>query len=301
MHIHIISPSGAIEPQYIDNAYSVLRQQGYRVSMSPHAKGRYGRFSGTEEERLADLNAALDNPDIDIILCSRGGYGMAQIVDSIQLPKTHRPMVIGFSDITCLHNLLGQKDIPSLHAIMTKHIATLPKDAPALQSLWQCLRGEDIDYRLPSHPLNKTGVTQGILRGGNLSVLYGLQGTPYAINTKRDTILFIEDICERHYHVDRMLQNLRLSGVLSKLKGLIVGQFTDCDDDPSMRESLQESIMKAVSEYDYPVVFDFPAGHVEYNLPLLMNQSCQLSITPDEVHFRQEAVLYQSTNNKHIV
>lgn len=292
MHIQILSPSGAIEPQYIDNARAILERNGHLVSVSPHAKGRFGRFSGTPEERLADLNNAFADPDIDVILCSRGGYGMAQIIDKIQLPHGHCPTVIGFSDITCLHNLLGTCGIPSLHAVMTKHIGTLPADAPALQTLLDILQGTPVAYTLPSHPLNREGTAQGILRGGNLSVLYGLQGTPYAVNLEQDTVLFIEDICERHYHIDRMLQNLRLSGVLGKLSGLIVGQFTDCDDDPLMKESLLETIRKAVRDYGYPVIFDFPAGHVEHNLPLWLNAPCCIKTDKNGTEFAQYITIH---------
>lgn len=292
MNIHILSPSGAIEPHYIDEARIILERNGHHTSVSPHAKGRFGRFSGTLAERTADLNAAFANTDIDVILCSRGGYGMAQIIDSLHLPKKRCPLVIGFSDITCLHNLLGKHNIPSLHAIMTKHIATLPTNAPALQGLLDALQGQPITYNLPAHPLNRKGIVQGTLRGGNLSVLYGLQGTPYTVNTDDDTILFIEDICEQHYHIDRMMQNLRLSGILDCIQGLIVGQFTHCDNDPLMKKSIQETILEAVSPYNYPVAFDFPAGHVENNLPLWLNTPCTLCIDESGTHFVQKASTY---------
>ncbi len=287
-HIHIVSPAGVVCRDYVEGAVRVLRNMGYQVTVAPHMYDRYGRFAGTVQERLTDINAALSDRTIDILLCSRGGYGMAQLVDKIVIPTEHCPLVVGFSDITCFHNLLGSRDIASLHGLMTKHISTLPLDDRSMVAFFNVLQGKGIDYRLPSHRLNRSGSTEGVLRGGNLSVLYGLQGTPYAL--RRGGILFIEDIGERQYHIDRMLQNLRLSGVLSDLSGLLVGQFTDCEQDPTMCRTVQETIREMVEEYDYPVVFDFPAGHTDRNLPLLLNHPCRLNVAQDEVRLEQKGV-----------
>ncbi len=283
-----MSPSGAIDRQYVGDAAAVLRAAGFEVSLAPHVCELYGRFAGTPEQRLEDINNALQDPAVDILLCSRGGYGMAQIVDKIRLSQTHCPLVVGFSDITCFHNLLGIHNIPSLHAVMTRHIATLPADAPALTGFFSVLANRPVRYVIPSCSLNRVGRAEGLLHGGNLSVLYGLQATPYAV--QKGGILFIEDIAERHYHIDRMMQNLRLSGVLANLSGLVVGQFTGCDDDPLMKQTLRETILQSVAGYDYPVVFDFPAGHVEYNLPLVLNHPCRLIVTDDEVLFEQPEI-----------
>lgn len=284
-HIHIVSPSGVISRQFVEDAMKVLQFNGFQVTLAPHVFESYGRFAGTEQQRIEDINHALHDSTIDILLCSRGGYGMAQIIDKIDLPEGHIPLVVGFSDITCFHNLLGRTDTPSLHAIMTKHIATLPATAPAYTQFLSVLQGNPLQYTLPTHPLNRIGYAEDTLRGGNLSVLYGLQGTPYEI--KKGGILFIEDIAERHYHIDRMLQNLRLSGVLAQLSGLIVGQFTDCDDDPLMKQTLYQTILRTVSEYRYPIVFNFPAGHTDHNMPLILNHPCRLSVTNNRVLFEQ--------------
>ncbi len=287
-HIHILSPSGAIERKYVDDAAAVLRAAGFRVSLAPHVYERCGRFAGTVEQRLEDVNTALQDSSVDILLCSRGGYGMAQIVDKIQLPQMHCPLVVGFSDITCFHNLLATRNIPSLHALMTRHIATLPADAPALTGLFSVLGNRPVRYIISPCSLNRVGQAEGMLRGGNLSVLYGLQGTPYAV--QKGGILFIEDIAERHYHIDRMMQNLRLSGVLAHLSGLVVGQFSGCDDDPLMQQTVMETILQSVSCYGYPVVFNFPAGHVEDNMPLVLNHPCRLTVTDGEVLFEQPEI-----------
>ncbi len=270
--------------------------------ISPHAYGECGRFSGTDEERLADINNALQDPSVDAILCARGGYGLQRIIDKINLSTLLSPLstldsplstIIGFSDITALHQLYALHHTPyTIHGLMCKHIATLPEDSEALQLFFRALAREPLEYILPPHPLNRSGEAQGTLIGGNLSVLYGLQGTPYDLNHVIDAhpegvILFIEDIGERHYHIDRMMNNLRMAGVLSRIKGLVVGQFTDCEPDPGMPLStfnLQPStvyatIREAVEAYSYPLLFDFPAGHVEDNRPLYLNHPATLITT----------------------
>lgn len=286
MHIRILSPSGAIEPHYIDRAAEVLGRWGHSVTVATHAKARYGRFAGTENERLEDLNAAIADSAVDAVLCSRGGYGLAQIIDRIDLPQGCRKLFIGFSDITCLHNLCATRGIPSVHSIMCKHLATLPETSRPVQQLKALLGGAPLHYTMPAHPLSQQGRAEGMLRGGNLSVLYGLQATPYAA-IPNGSILFIEDIGERHYHIDRMMQNLRLSGVLARLNGLVVGQFADCDDDPLMQQTLLQTILAAVSGYRYPVLFGFPAGHVKHNMPLLLNHPCTIQTTGDTAVFTQ--------------
>ena len=278
MHIRIISPSGAIDPLYIDQAAARLRAWGFKVSVGTHARDAWGRFAGTDEDRLADLAEAMADPEVDLILCSRGGYGLQRIIDRV--PPVTKP-VLGFSDITALHQAAGLTAQPTLHSIMCKHIATLPEDSEPLLALRRALAGETLEYRFPSHPLNRPGDVSAPLVGGNLSVLYGLQGTLYDLRSNvkcqmsnvksQKPLLLIEDISERHYHIDRMMRNLRLSGVLANISGLIVGQFSDCEDDPLMHASVYETIKEAVADYDYPLIFNAPVGHVEHNLPLWLH------------------------------
>ncbi len=277
--IRIVSPSGAIDGRYIDGAKQVLQKWGFNVSEGLHARDRYGRFAGTQADRIADLQAAINDADIDIILCSRGGYGLAQIIDKIDLKPLcrHPKLICGFSDITVLHSALGKLDLPSVHSIMAKHLTELPKDAEPKLQLQNILQGQKPTYEISSHRLNRQGMAQGNLRGGNLSVLYGLRGTPYDFQPE-NTILFIEDIAEKPYHIDRMMQNLKLGGILQRISGLVVGQFSDCDEDPLMMRSIEEIISDAVSEYSYPVCFNFPAGHVAQNMPLIMNTEAELCV-----------------------
>lgn len=287
MRIRIVSPSATLNEQYIDGAKAVLESWGHEVSIAPHAKGRYASYAGTEQERLSDLNEALADKDVDAVLCSRGGYGLAQIIDRVEI--TQPKLLLGFSDITCLHCLWGTKNLPSLHSIMAKHIATLPADSLPLQTLRRVLDGGDITYTLPTDPDSTIGNFRGTLRGGNLSVFYGLQGTPYAVRQDEDTILFIEDIDEEQYHIDRMLQNLRLSGMLSHIKALVIGQFADCKDDRErLVRSLRETFLQITDACRTPVVLNFPAGHVDYNLPMLLNHEVEISVSKEQILFTQK-------------
>jgi muramoyltetrapeptide carboxypeptidase len=279
--IRIVSPSGVIDPLYIDGAKRILESWGLHVTEGKFARNEYGRFAGTKEQRIADLQEALNDPNVKAILCSRGGYGLVQIIDKpdFTLFAKNPKWLIGFSDITILHNAITNLGIASIHGIMAKHLSELPENSEQVQSLKNILFGKLPHYEIPAHSMNRVGKTNGKLIGGNLSVLAGMIGTTFDLPYEGN-ILFIEDIAEKPYHIDRMMQNLRLSGALSKISGLIVGQFSDCDEDPLMKQSIAEIIFDAVKEYDYPVCFNFPAGHVDYNLPLIMGKIAELKITP---------------------
>lgn len=283
-HIRIISPSGAIDPSYIDGASARLRAWGFAVSEGKHVRSSWGRFAGTDEERLSDLIEALNDPTVDIILCSRGGYGLQRIIDRV--PAITKP-IIGFSDITALHQLSAISNQFSVHGIMCKHIATLPEDSDPIVSLRKLLAGEALEYRWAAHPLNNPGHACAPVVGGNLSVLYGLQATPWGLQQSafriQFPILLIEDIGERHYHIDRMMRNLRMSGVLAHLSGLVVGQFSDCEDDPLMQQSVYETIKEVVADYDYPVLFNAPIGHVAHNLPLWLNRHATIQSDTESI------------------
>jgi muramoyltetrapeptide carboxypeptidase len=280
--IRIISPSGIANHEYIDGAKKVLEGWGLNATEGEYARFEYGRFAGTKEQRTSDLQKALDDPSVKAILCSRGGYGLAQIIDKLDFtgfvksPK----WVIGFSDISILHNVINNLGIESIHGIMGMHLSTLPGDSKQVQYLKKLLLGIQPEYIFPNEPNNKTGQAKGRLIGGNMSVIMGLRGSEYDLKY-RNAILFIEDVGEKPYQIDRMIQNLRLSGILAKISGLIIGQFSECEEDPLMMQSVQELILSAVNEYGYPVCFNFPAGHVEYNLPFILGGNIDLLITKD--------------------
>ena len=272
----ILSPSGKIEAQWVEGLKEVLESYGLIVSVGEHALCGNGRFAGTDEERIKDLQAAIDKQDVRAIFCSRGGYGLARIIDKIDFSalKFNAKWVVGFSDITVLHNALGRVGVVSIHGIMAKHITL---KAEGLENLMSILFGREVDYEIPAHEFNKEGDTAGELVGGNLSVLYGLRGTPFDIDYQ-GKILFIEDLSERLYHIDRMMQNLRLGGVFEQIRGLVVGQFTDIDEDDSFAGGVYGVIAEAVKDYNIPVCFNFPAGHVENNQPLKMGAEYYLEV-----------------------
>lgn len=281
--IRIISPSGAIDPNYIDGATKVLTDWGYKVTEGRFARTIYGRFAGTEQERIKDLQDAIDDDQLVAIMCSRGGYGLAQIIDDIDFSALRRypKWLIGFSDVTVIHNVLSNHNISSIHAIMAKHLTELGEDTMSVKSLKDVLFGKSPVYEIMPFPENRNGYAKGKLIGGNLSVLMGLRGTPYDLIYK-DAILFIEEIGERAYHIDRMMQNLRLGGVFSQLAGLIIGHFTDCGDDPMMKMTIRETIQKAVAAYNFPVCFGFPAGHEDENYALILGKEIQLTVSEEK-------------------
>lgn len=283
-NIHIVSPSGAIQPGFIDGATKLLSSWGLKVTEGKYARTAYGRFSGTKDERVADLQQALDDPNVKAILCSRGGYGLAQIIDKIDFSSFAKSpkWLIGFSDITILHNAITALGIASMHGIMTKYLTELPEESDQITSFKNLLFGTPSNFSIKPEAENRLGQAEGKLIGGNLSVMMGMRSTPFDLDF-HNNILFIEDVGEKPYQIDRMMQSLRLSGVLKQISGLVVGQFSDYDEDPLMMQSVAEIILAAVSEYDYPVCFNFPAGHVDYNLSLILGEQAELFVESDKV------------------
>lgn len=272
----ILSPSGKIETQWVEGLKAVLESYGLVVSVAEHTLCAKGRFAGSDNERIQDLQEAINDAQVKAIFCSRGGYGLARIIDKIDFSalKSAAKWIVGFSDITALHNAFSRVGVASIHGIMAKHI-TLKSDG--LDNLMTMLFGGDVAYEVPAHDFNKVGEAEGELIGGNLSVLYGLRGTPFDLDYK-GKILFIEDLGERLYHIDRMMQNLRLGGVFEQISGLVVGQFTEIDDDDSFDGGVYGVISEAVKGYDIPVCFNFPAGHVDNNQPLMLGAKYKLEV-----------------------
>lgn len=281
--IAIVSPAGPIDSALVDSAVITLRSIGFNPVVYPNALGRNGHFSGTHSERLADLSAALTDPSVRAILCSRGGYGAALILDSLSLlPLEKDPKwIIGFSDISALHSLMSSRGIASIHASMAKQLALGADDADN-QTLIGILKGNLPSYSFPSHPYNHLGTAEGRLQGGNLAVIQALIGTPYNI-IQPGTILFIEDVSEPIYKIERILYQLRMSGVIENLKGLIIGQFTDYKSDDNF-ETMEDMIAAALADYpDLPVAFNLPIGHVDHNVPIVESANAKLVVGPDSV------------------
>lgn len=288
--VRIVSPAGRIDEQTIFPALSWLKKKGYEVIVGQHACGQNFQFSGTDAERLSDLQEALDDRKAQAIICTRGGYGLIRIIDKPDFSqfRKHPKWLVGYSDITVLHNRLHIMGFKSIHGVMCRHFLDengLP--ANNLLDLERVLSGEKVQYEFSGNPLNRRGKTNGILTGGNLSLIYSLKGTPYDPVTA-GKILFIEDTGEYLYHIDRMMVSLRLAGKLNNLAGLIVGQFTDCKDNKEpFGKTAEEIIFDAVKDYDFPVCFGFPAGHDQPNLPLVLGARWKLTVTDNKCSLKQ--------------
>lgn len=288
----ILSPSGNIDPYIVEDAIAVLEGWGLQAEASKSALGENGRFSGTVSERLLDLQQALNDPNVRLILCSRGGYGMVHLLPKLNFSAIRRnpKWVVGYSDITALHAALQYHGVSSLHAPMAGHYSLEGPEDVSVRYTKSILAGQPVSYTLPvtkSKSLNREGIVRGKLFGGNLSVFSGLMGTRYA-RVPRGGILFIEDVGEAPYRVDRMIHQLKLAGVFDRISGLIVGQFTEYgEEDDQMYLPLNESIREVVDQYDFPIAFNFPVGHVKLNFPLIMGANTVLAVTHDYFILKQ--------------
>lgn len=274
-----VSPAGTIKSQFVTDAVKVLQSQGWNVKIAQHALGKWRTFSGTPDERYTDLSTALTDPNVKAIFCSRGGYGVVHLLERLdKLPIAKNPKwIIGYSDISALHALMAKHGVASIHAPMAKHLATFSGKDEDSQSLFKILKGQMQEYRVKPNPLNRPGTATGKLLGGNLAVIADLISTPFDI-FKPGMILFIEDISEPIYKTERILYQLKLSGVLASLGGLIVGQFTEYSKDVDGR-SMESMIADMVKGYRYPVAYGVPVGHVDHNIPLVEGATTTLTVT----------------------
>lgn len=276
--IAICSPAGPVESRLVRSAAGVLESQGYRVDIMPHALGRHGNYAAPDRDRLADMTAALTDPRVRAVLCSRGGYGVVHLLEDLdRLPLRSDPKwVIGFSDISAMHALMNRHGVASVHASMAKQMARGADDT-LNAALLDILRGNLQPVSFAASTLDRPGVAHGTLLGGNLAVLADLIGTPFDM-IRPDSILFIEDVSEPIYKIERMLYQLRISGVLGRLAGLMVGQFTEYRPDSSYAR-MEDMIAQMVAPYGYPVAFNVPIGHVDHNIPVVEGAKVTLKVT----------------------
>lgn len=290
--VALISPASAVKEEFVLGAMERLRQRGYEPVLLPHALNHIdGSYAAKSRERLADIKEALEDPEIKAILCTRGGYGCVQLLPNLScdIVASHPKWIIGFSDVSALLALWQCSGIASIHGPMAKHLATRPDDDPATTALFNILEnGGHFSYLVPSSPGNQPGQAEGILKGGNFAVLNGLGSTPFDIlepGKEEDVILFLEDINEPIYAVERMLWRLSLNGTLSRVKGLIFGQFTDYKPDKNFK-TVEEMILFWLDRMmvrEIPVVFNFPVGHVDSNFPLVVGAEVELIVTDEMV------------------
>ncbi len=277
--IEIITPASHIEEDVVRQAVRILEGSGFHVTLGEHVFTRSGPFAGSESERLLDIQRATDDPDVKAVLCSRGGYGMSRIVDSIDFTalKRHPKWYVGYSDITSLHMWLNTVcGIASLHAEMPLNYSN-PECSPlCYETMVRALTGRPEPVRwTPSREASLE--LSGQVTGGNISLIYSLHGTPAQPDTD-GAILFIEEIGEQFYHLDRMLVAMRMTGLLKNLSALIVGGMEKITEGEHVfNQTVEEVVMNIVSGYDYPVLFNFPAGHISDNMAIYLGRNARIS------------------------
>jgi muramoyltetrapeptide carboxypeptidase len=285
--VGITCPAGFILLEDIQPAVKKLTEWSFETIIGNTVGKKDFTFGGTDEERLADFQQMLDNKKIKAILCARGGYGGVRIIDQLDFKQfaLHPKWIIGFSDITILHNHLNRNfGIATLHSKMCNSFPTdwnlaEPIQKETIESIQKCLTGGKMDYSVIPNSKNKTGTATGVLVGGNLKTLESLAGTKSDLLTKHK-ILFVEDTGEYLYSIDRMFWNLKRSGKLAQLQGLVIGGFKIKQDDvgEEFGRTLEEIVLEKVSAYNYPVCFDFPVGHQKNNFALKCGVTHQLSV-----------------------
>lgn len=277
--IAFVSSARKISRDELVFAKTQVESWGLKVVFGENLFQEENQFAGTGAQRTQDLQDALDNENVKAILFVRGGYGSVQIVDSIDWASFQKnpKWIIGFSDITVFHSHIQQNfAVPTLHTAMPITFANNTESS--LENLRKILFGEKISYQIDTHPLNRVGVMNAEIVGGNLSILYSLLGSESQMNTD-GKILFIEDLDEYLYHIDRMMQALKRAGMLKNLAGLIVGGMSEMNDNTiPFGKTAEEIIQDVVSEYNYPVAFGFPAGHVDDNNPIVFGEKVRFEV-----------------------
>lgn len=289
--IAIIAPATIVKKEYVDGAAEFLRRQGFNPLVMPHACGEPdGTYASSLKHRLDDFLTAWTMPEVKAVLCARGGYGAAHLLPHIpdSVIRLNPKWLIGFSDISALHALTLKNNIASIHGPMAKHL-TLEGDDNLYSGLLlkAITTSDDTVIKWQSSPLDRQGECCGRIVGGNFAVLSGLAGTPFDVfkrSLSEDIILFLEDIAEPIYKVDRMLTGLYLSGTLTKLKGLVFGEFTEYKGDANF-PTVEDMICQRLREWnvrDIPVAFHLPVGHISDNYPMVEGAMATLSVTSDE-------------------
>ena len=287
--IGIVAPARRISFDEVHPSIKLFQKWGLEVILGTYIFGNENQFAGSDSQRQADFQQMLDDPSIHAIICARGGYGTVRIIDKLDFSGfcKNPKWIVGYSDITVFHAHVHKHfGIETIHSVMPVNIKEPDFINDSSESLRKALFGEKLFYSKPITFHFKTGLSEGILTGGNLSILYSLTGTASEVDTS-GKILFLEDVDEYLYHIDRMMMTLKRAGKLSKLNGLIVGGMDRMNDNEiPFGKTASEIISDAVAEYNYPVCYDFPAGHGEINLALILGRRIRFKVDRNvEVEF----------------
>lgn len=281
--VAIVATARSFQPEDLQPAIDTLRGWGLHVVLGKTIGPEYHQLSGTDKARARDLQNMLDNPAIKAIWAARGGYGTVKIVDMLDFTRFRQKpkWIIGYSDVTVLHSHIHNLGIATLHATMPINVKKNSEET--IQSLKKAIFGEKLQYTIPSRVQNRTGIAEGKMVGGNLSILYSLLGSPSAIKTD-GKILFIEDLDEYLYHIDRMMMNLKRNGYFDNIKALVVGGMTRMHDNsiPWGKDAIG-IVQEIADKYNFPVCFDFPAGHLQDNRALVLGKEAKLTVARDSV------------------
>lgn len=282
--IAILSPASIVKRHYVNDAIEVLKRCGWEPYLGSCTLSSHGTYSGPQALRIEDFKVAFEDPSTRAIYCSRGGYGCVQLLEALGKVdiQSDPKWLIGFSDVSALHALMQSKGVASIHAPMVKHLSENNGLDVWSQSLFSILRGNNVEYKWPHHEFNRCGETTGRIVGGNLVVLSQLINTPFDM-FEEGVILFIEDIAEAIYKIERIMWQLRLSGVLGSLKGLIVGQFVEYNPDKNYA-TMETMLREMLAPYSFPIAFNAPLGHVNDNMPLVEGAMASLNVEAEFTH-----------------
>ena len=285
MKIAIAAPARWVTPKDVEFAILWLKALGMEPVFDNRLFAQDFIFAGSDDFRASIIQEYMDCDDIDAIWFARGGYGSIRIIDKLDFTKfiKHPKLFVGFSDTTVFHGMMQRLGIPSIHGSLAGYLYN--KTPESIQSLYDALTGKPLHYEWPTHPLNRKGEVHGTMVGGNLSVLYGMMGSNSFPETD-GKILFIEEVDEYIYHIERMMYGLKRAGKLKNLKALVVGGLTKIQDNPEpFDKSVEQAIFDMVQEYDYPVVFGFPAGHQPDNRAIVFGKEASIVITEEKSEF----------------
>ena len=279
--VAVVSPAGRVDSAKVGSAIRMIGAWGYQVVAGDPVFGSHFNFAAPDEDRISDLQKAMDDPEVKAIFCARGGYGSVRIIDRLDFSSfaEHPKWIIGFSDITVFHSHIHTNfGIETIHGPMPNTFGGDTSETDAIAKLRALLSGKPLSYTLATANHNRNGEGEGILVGGNLSILCSLTGSRSDIDT-RGKILFVEEVGENLYRIDRMMWTLKRAGKLKGLAGFIAGGFTEMKDNKDdFGQTAGEIIAEALREYEYPVCFGFPAGHQQENFPLILGRKVRLGV-----------------------